>query len=117
MRRYTAHGRLMEDTEPDACCFFVHVEDARKEIAQLRGNLSLAEEGLANYQQELDRLKRTREQERDYADVCYENEQLHSAIYKALDWCYRENIYGHVRNVLEVASSPPPQPGEHTQQK
>ena len=81
---------------------------AAAEIEQLRGNLSLAEERLANYAQEnerlrrereslrksaqtipqewiddntrlraeLDAIKRTREQERDYADVCYENEGL-----------------------------------------
>ena len=81
-------------------CETCSVEDDQAEIAQLRGSLSLAEEGLANYAQEnaelrrcldggvdcaeeklrlraeLDAIKRTREQERDYADVCYENEKL-----------------------------------------
>lgn len=84
------------------------------QVTQLRRELSLAEEGLANYQQEvnglmvenanlrgvrdqllkddgetierlrseLDAIKRTREQERDYADVCYENERLRAALQK-----------------------------------
>jgi hypothetical protein len=55
---------------------WVLYEDAQVEIAQLRGTLSLAEEGLANYAQELAQIKRSREQERDYADVCYESEGL-----------------------------------------
>lgn len=54
-------------------------------VTQLRQELSLAEEGLANYAQE--------------------NERLRATIEKALDWCYRENVYGHVRNELEIARS------------
>jgi hypothetical protein len=36
-------------------------------------------------------------------------EQLRAAIDKALEWCYRENVYGHIRNELEIASSAEPQ--------
>jgi hypothetical protein len=34
-----------------------------------------------------------------------ENAQLQAAIDDALEWCYKENIYGHVRNALEIAST------------
>jgi hypothetical protein len=36
---------------------------------------------------ELSAIKRTREQERDYANVCYENEQLKAAIRWVIDDC------------------------------
>lgn len=42
-----------------------------------------------------------------------EADRLRVAIDKALEWCYRENVCGHVRNELEIASSSEPQPGEH----
>lgn len=45
-----------------------------KEVQQLRGNLSLAEEGLANYQQEIERIK---------AECQYPKyEELRNEIYK-----------------------------------
>jgi hypothetical protein len=61
---------------------------------QLTKELSLAEEGLANATQEiahlhsrlayrlqeLDAIKRTRDQEKDYANTCYENERLREAL-------------------------------------
>lgn len=42
-----------------------------------------------------------------------ENERLRVAIDKALDWCYRENLYGRGRNALELACTPAPQSAEH----
>jgi hypothetical protein len=43
-------------------------------------HLDRAEERIRALEAELAILKRSREQERDYANVCYENEQLKSAL-------------------------------------
>lgn len=40
-----------------------------------------------------------------YDDHVREIERIGAAINRALEWCYKENIYGHVRNELEIASS------------
>jgi len=67
---------------------------ASKMVEQLQRDLGLSQERAANYaqenerlrkalsarMQELDTIKRTREQERDYADVCYENGKLRALL-------------------------------------
>lgn len=78
-------------------CVFCHRD-------QLRGELTLAEEGLANYHQEALALHER------IAVLQLERNRLKQGIEKALEWCYRENVYGHVRNELEIADSPEPQP-------
>jgi uncharacterized small protein (DUF1192 family) len=65
MKRYNS------DAEEDRLGNFVLYDDAQAELAQLRANLSLAEEGLANYQQEVERLKAERDQWKKRADELF----------------------------------------------
>lgn len=117
------------------------VERLQTELTQLRGNLSLAEDGLAAAMQEqrahaeiqvgLTRiiddmttqrdhwLEIAREKDRELelleieraaaidrlTPLGLEVERLKSAVNKALEWCYKENVYGHVRNELEIANT------------
>lgn len=61
MKRYNSNA------EEDRRGNFVLYDDAQAELAQLRGNLSLAEEGLANYQHENGQFRKALEMIRDGA--------------------------------------------------
>lgn len=54
MKRYNSNA------DEDRHGNFVLYDDAQAELAQLRGNLSLAEEGLANYAQDMERIRQAR---------------------------------------------------------
>lgn len=69
MKRYQlvlngATGLMEFNEHPDGS--WVHIQDATQHLNKIRG--------------ELDALKRTGEQEKDYADTCYENERLRGEI-------------------------------------
>jgi hypothetical protein len=50
-----------------------HLEAAKAELTQLRGNLSLAEEGLANYAQEVEQLRAAMKcAERLFNTLCFD---------------------------------------------
>lgn len=65
MKRYNSNA------DEDRHGNFVLYDDAQAELAQLRGNLSLAEEGLANYAQEVEQLKAERDQWKKRADELF----------------------------------------------
>ena len=87
------------------------LDDQKDIIAQLRQELSLAEEGLANYQQENAQLRST---------LAYRLQELGDA-----KWLIRngEKHFGSLwrdattEDILAITRRSEPQPGEHTQQK
>ena len=58
MKRYCLDDNSLSGIAAHDDGDFVFYADALKESAELRGKLSLAEEGLANYAQEVERLQR-----------------------------------------------------------
>jgi len=60
----------------------------------------------------LDAIKRTREQERDYADVCYENERLRKAVFRYACHCGKQGEDPTIHATwcpYRIACSPTPQ--------
>jgi hypothetical protein len=59
----------------------------------------------------VDRFQNWRGYDCPYCEI----ERLQAAINGALEWCYKENVYGHVRNALEVVgtSDEPSAPQPH----
>lgn len=81
------HGGLRRKCEP---C------DLAQEVKELRA--------------ELDALKRTREQEKDYADTCYENERLRAALDEIVLKSPGDNWWSRdvARSALNASPNEPP---------
>lgn len=75
MKFYDVGNRDILEQDRAGGYYFRHVQALTAEALHSKSDIAA----------ELAAIKRTRAQERDYANVCYENEQLRAALTKAAD--------------------------------